>query len=261
LRPTPTRIPTAALALLATAAAASSAPGRADATWSIVAVNPGSGAMGVAIASCTDSDLRHSLHVQPEVRSFGRRPARPARGALVVQASYSPTNWARAGRLLSQGLGPEEIVRRLTDPAGDPGVAVRQYAVVGPDGAVATHTGEAAAGWSGERTARGVAVLGNYLTGPLVVSQAFAAYRSAASLPLERRLVRALQAGARAGGDNRCGGDRAKSAALMVSAPRRYTFLSAITGSVGPRNAVAVLARTLPTALARNDGPLVGGSR
>jgi uncharacterized Ntn-hydrolase superfamily protein len=247
----------AAAALVAAAGLAAGAPDRAEATWSIVAVDRGTGSMGVASASCVDYDLRAIAHVQPRIAPFRGRPARPARGALVVQAAFEPANWARAGRLLESGLAPAGIVGRLADPASDPRAAERQYGVVGADGRVATYTGAATVGWSGARTARGLAVLGNYLSGPRVVARAFAAYRALRSRPFERRLMAALLAGARAGGDNRCGPTRATSAAIVAQTPRRFTAVSAITWPPGARNAVAALDRKLRRALARSGGVVV----
>jgi uncharacterized Ntn-hydrolase superfamily protein len=234
----------------AAAAVALAAPGRADATWSIVAVTPG-GAMGVAIASCVDVDLRASTSVQPRILPFRSRPGRPARGALVVQAAFEPRNWDRAQRLLRQGLPPAEIVARLTDPTADPRAAERQYGIVAANGRVATYTGEATPGWSGVQTAPGLAALGNTLVGPDVVGRAFAAVRASRAPQIELRLMAGLRAGLRAGGDARCGPFGASSAALVASSGTRFTALSAVRWP--PRaGVIGALDRKLRASLARD---------
>jgi uncharacterized Ntn-hydrolase superfamily protein len=224
------------------------AAGQATATWSVLAVDPQRQAMGVASASCLASDIRPIMLVYPELVPFGRRPGRPARGVGVVQAAFESGNWSLAGRLMKRGLAPGEVVARLADPARDPRVAERQYAVIGARGAVATFTGPATLTFSGARTARGLAVLGNSLTGREVIDQAFAAYGRTRSPLLERRLIRALAAGGRAGGDVRCGSIRATTAGIWVEAPGRSTFIGVVTPG---RNAVAVLQRKLRAHLAR----------
>ena len=237
--------------VVAAVVVAVAATGQATATWSVLAVDPKRDAMGVASASCVDADIRPIMLVFPELAPIGRRPGRPARGVGIVQAAFEPGNWSLAGRLMKRGLAPADVLARLTDPARDPRSGERQYGIVGARGAVATFTGPSTPAWSGAMTARGLAVLGNTLAGPEVVSEAFAAYRSTRSPLLERRLIRALAAGARAGGDNRCGPLRATSAGMIVVAPGRWTFLAAVTSRPAQRNAVAVLERKLRSHLAR----------
>jgi hypothetical protein len=222
--------------------------GQATATWSVLAVDQQRRAMGVASASCIAADIRPIMLVYPRLAPFGPRPGRPARGVGVVQAAFEPGNWSLAGRLMTRGLAPREVVARLTDPARDPRVGERQYAIVGARGAVATYTGAATLAVSGTRTARGLAVLGNSLAGPEVIDEAFTAYGRARSALLERRLIRALAAGGRAGGDVRCGPLRATSAGIWVEAPGRSTFLGVVTPG---RNAVAVLQERLRARLGR----------
>lgn len=206
--------------------------------------------MGVAIASCVDVDLRDSTSVQPRIPPFRSRPGRPARGALVVQAAFEPRNRDRAHRLLRQGVPPAEIVTRLTDPAVDPGAAERQYGVVAANGRAATFTGGSTPGWSGVKTAPGLAVLGNTVVGPDVVRSAFAAVRASRAPLIERRLMAGLRAGLRAGGDARCGPFGASSAALVASSGSRFTLLSAVRWPPRP-GVIGALDLKLRASLAR----------
>jgi uncharacterized Ntn-hydrolase superfamily protein len=67
-----------------------------------------------------------------------------------------------------------------------------------------SYTGAWNEDWAGARAGSGVSVQGNILRGPEVVEQALGAFEGNARACLAERLVTALEAGARAGGDRRC---------------------------------------------------------
>ena len=79
-------------------------------------------------------------------------------------------------------------------------------AVLEPDGPRAlAHTGSDTLAWAGARSAGGVSVQGNILRGAEVVDVAFSAFHASDGSPdLAERIMRALEAGNEAGGDNRC---------------------------------------------------------
>lgn len=142
--------------------------------------------------------------------------ARIGVGAVATQAlakvSYKPDGLA----LLEGGASAQEAVRRLT--GADPQHAERQLAMVTATDQ-ATFTGEECMDWAGGVCGRdesgAYAVQGNILAGERVVLDTERAWLDAAHLPLASRLVHALLAGDRAGGDRR----GRQSAAVYVVAP------------------------------------------
>lgn len=136
-------------------------------------------------------------------------------GAVATQSYVNPRFGPQGLALLAQGLPPEEVAARLI--AEDGGAAQRQFGLVSAPGESATHTGNACHAWAGGVSGPGFAVQGNILTGPDVVEAMHRAWDEGEALPLPRRLLAALQAGDRAGGDRR----GRQSAALRVVAPGR----------------------------------------
>jgi uncharacterized Ntn-hydrolase superfamily protein len=144
--------------------------------------------------------------------------AEPAVGALATQSyanvAYRPQGMA----LLRTGVTAAGVVAGLT--AADPDQARRQLGVVAATGTGATFTGDECHDWAGGEAGDGWAVQGNLLAGPQVV----AAVRDAwlASDPytaLAGRLLAALTAGDRAGGDRR---GRQSAAVLVVDPGQGY---------------------------------------
>jgi len=173
-------------------------------TFSIVARSTDGTAYGVAVAS-------KFLAVGAAVPA-----AQAGVGALATQSyanlAYRPQGLA----LLGTGVFAADVVAGLT--AADGGRAQRQLGVVGPGGDGATYTGADCHAWAGGVAGDGYAIQGNILTGPEVVAAMEEAWlASAAEAPLARRLLAALRAGDRAGGDRR----GRQSAALLVVAPKQ----------------------------------------
>lgn len=135
--------------------------------------------------------------------------AEPEVGALATQAlanlRYGPDGMA----LLREGASAEEVVRRLTD--ADEGHDERQLGVVDRDGHAATYTGSSCLDWAGGVTGKGYAAQGNILVSEETVI-ALAETFEASSGALAERLLEALAAAQRAGGDRR----GQQSAALLV---------------------------------------------
>jgi uncharacterized Ntn-hydrolase superfamily protein len=183
-------------------------PGPSWATWSIVAVDPATGDVGSAGASCT-----------PYVAGIARLV--PGRGAIVAQAASNMEAKALGARLIAEGAAPTEIIASITDPAFDAAAAQQQYgiAVLRPVPRTAVHDGAAIRAERHSITASTFAVLGNTLVSRAVVERAAAEFSVAPNLPLADRLLAALEAGAKAGGDRRCGAKTAQSAYLGVAKP------------------------------------------
>jgi uncharacterized Ntn-hydrolase superfamily protein len=153
--------------------------------------------------------------------------------------------------MLHAGDAPQAIIAALRSPEFDP--ERQQYAVVSLQhlDAPATYTGRATSpsgGYGGSLTARGVSVQGNTLAAQDEIEVIFEAVRKGqqAGLPLAEILMLALEAGSSAGGDKRCGEQRATSAFLMVAKPgdkarNPYLDLQFFGQKPGGMNAVSLL--------------------
>jgi uncharacterized Ntn-hydrolase superfamily protein len=183
-------------------------PGSAAATWSVIVVDKRTGMIGVAGASCT-SDVHGILALAPGT------------GALVAQASGHPAAMREAIRLLRAGVRPDSILRALSAPALDSAPHDRQYGIVTLTTGQVQFTGGGVREHRGERSADGVLVQGNLLAGPAVLDRTMEAIQRAraAGRSLEEVLMAGLKAGADAGGDSRCGIQRATAAFLAVAKP------------------------------------------
>ena len=149
-------------------------------TFSIVAADPKTGEVGVAVAS----------------RFF-------AVGTVVPHA--------RAGvGAVSHGSSPEKVIEVLL--GNDKGRNKRQVGLVSASGASASYTGTSCNAWAGGRSGPNYAVQGNILTGEEVVAAMEKAFLSTVGRPLGARLYAAIEAGDAAGGDSR----GKQSAALLV---------------------------------------------
>ena len=194
-------VPLVALALVAAAAAAASAQGSHQpvATFSIVAHDPDTGEMGVAVQSKYFS----VGHVVP----WGEAGV----GVVATQANVNAGYGLQGLALLREGLSAEDVKDRLLAEDTFPGVEGRQFAVVDANGGIAVHTGESANAWAGHRVGENYSAQGNILTGPEVVEAMGDAFEGASGT-LAEKLQAALVAGQAAGGDSR----GRQSAAILV---------------------------------------------
>ena len=195
------RILTAGVLLLAAAAVPASAQAVHPpvATFSIVAYDPDTGEMGVAVQSKYFS----VGHVVP----WGEAGI----GVVATQANVNAGYGLQGLDLLRRGLGAEEVRDRLLAEDTFPGVEGRQFAVVDAKGGIAVHTGRTANFWAGHRVGDHYSAQGNILTGPEVV-EAMGDAVEAAEGTLAEKLQAAMVAGQEAGGDSR----GRQSAALLV---------------------------------------------
>ncbi|MBX3411595.1 MAG: DUF1028 domain-containing protein [Pirellulales bacterium] len=171
--------------------AAEPAPPAVSRTFSIVAYDPASGAVGAAVASKYPSVGR----VVPYVRA--------GVGAFCTQHWHEPKFGPRALELLAAGKSSQEVLVLLL--ADDPRRDERQLALIDARGRTAIHQPIAAEGESlywGAMTGRFYACQGNTLAGREVIVSMVAAYETTAG-SLADRLMATLVAGDRAGGDHR----------------------------------------------------------
>jgi uncharacterized Ntn-hydrolase superfamily protein len=176
-------------------------------TWSIVARDRETGQFGVAVATCFFAVGALVPHVKARV------------GAIATQALVNPFYGSDGLRLLEQGNGAAETVAAVT--AADAGRDRRQVHMMDAQGRIAAHTGKSCVAWCGHLIGDDVSVAGNMLTGEVVIADTLAAYGQNAALPFPHRLVAAMQAGERAGGDKR----GRQSAALVVCADEDWPVL------------------------------------
>ncbi|MEY3214578.1 MAG: hypothetical protein RIT28_5059 [Pseudomonadota bacterium] len=195
----------AAALLMALGLAAWAPP--AGATWSLVAVDPETGEVGAAGATCGKM-----VWFIAEVV--------PGRGAVVAQADTLLDGRDLAAEGLRDGLTPTEILSELTDPTFDPAFETRQYGVAALSGEAAAFTGAETEDVARAMGDGSVTVQGNLLTSAAVVEDAFAAYQDAEGEPMEERLMRGLEAGAAQGGDARCPPERAAKSAFITVATK-----------------------------------------
>jgi uncharacterized Ntn-hydrolase superfamily protein len=176
---------------------AETAPRAVANTFSIVAYDPETKEWGVAVAS-------KYLAVGAAV-PFARAGA----GAVATQSAVNVTYGPKGLELLGQGKPAEEVVKALTE--ADRGRDFRQLGVVDAKGNVASFSGKRCNAWAGSKTGKHYACQGNLLAGEKVVADMAKAFEAAKG-PLAWRLMAALEAGEKAGGDKR----GKQSAALVV---------------------------------------------
>jgi len=238
-------------------------PALAHATWSIIATDPETGEVGIAGASCIGGvDVIGGLV--------------PGRGVIAAQGVSNTSARQRGQELLAEGASPAVVIAEITNEAADPnpwwsftsGAQVRQYGVVavGYESAPASYTGRRTLSWAGSAQGGGVSVQGNLLAGPKVVAAAlerFEQLRSDCRSTLHDRLVEALEAGAKAGGDRRCEPALAAlSAYLEVAGPDDPLGASSlrliVTPPFEPDRSIPTLLRQLiwPERESENENPV-----
>jgi uncharacterized Ntn-hydrolase superfamily protein len=168
-------------------------------TYSIVARDPTTGELGVAVQS-------HWFAVGPIVPWV-----RPGVGAVATQSIAEPAYGPHAlDRVEANGVGARATLDALL--AEDELSRFRQVAIVDAYGEVATHTGKGCIAYAGHQAGAQFSAQANMMASP-DVWPAMAAAFEAASGPLARRLLAALYAAESSGGDAR----GRQSSALVVA--------------------------------------------
>jgi len=179
------------------------------ATYSIVAIDPDASRWGVA----TQSKFLAVGSVVPW--------AEAEVGAIATQSYANPQYGPDGLALLRQGLGAEEVVKRLTE--ADEGREHRQLGVVDARGGAATYTGNECHEWAGGRTGDGYAAQGNILVSAETVDALAETFEGSRGEPLAQRLLDCLDAAQAAGGDKR---GQQSAALLVVEKDAGYAQLS-----------------------------------
>jgi len=171
-------------------------------TYSIVARDPQTGQLGVAVQS----------------RAFGTGAvcpwALPGVGAATTQSFTEVGYGPRGLQLMAAGRSPQEALDELL--AADDSRDFRQVAYVAADGATAAHTGAACVPECGQLSRENASAQGNMLASADVWPAMVEAFETTAG-PLAVRLLAALDAAEVAGGDAR---GRQAGGILVVSGDR-----------------------------------------
>lgn len=175
-------------------------------TYSIIARNPDTNEIGIAVAS-------RFFACGAAVPYVGRRVA------VATQAFVNPL-WGTQGRQrLEGGETAAEVIADFA--ARDEGRDIRQCHMLDAAGNFAAHTGKDCVDWAGHRLGTFHSVAGNMLTGPKVVAATFECYADRDDLPMAQRLLAAMQAGEVAGGDKR----GRQAAGLVIHRGQDHAFL------------------------------------
>src|SRR5947199_3904468 len=159
-------------------------------TFSIVAIDPQTGEMGVAVASRYFSVGSVVPWAMADV------------GAVATQANVNVGYGQQALDLLRQGLTAPDVLKKILADDKFEGKDGRQVAIVDAKGNVAAYTGPNAPKWAGDRQGKTWSAQGNILVGaqvPEAMGKAFEATQG----ELAEKLFAALKAGDSAGGDAR----------------------------------------------------------
>ena len=157
-------------------------------TYSIVARDPSSGELGVA--------------VQTAMFAVGSAVpwATAGVGAVASQAIAEPAYGPRCLAALAGGMDATSALAAARDD--DPAAFLRQVGVVSADGSVAAFTGEMCIDRAGDQAGDGYTVQANMMASERVWPAMATAYEGSAG-PLSTRLLAALDAAEAAGGDAR----------------------------------------------------------
>ena len=170
-------------------------------TFSIVACDLKAQAWGIAVAS--------KFPAVGAVVPWARVKA----GAVATQASANTTYGPRGLEMMSSGLSAEETLAKLLEH--DSERENRQVGLVDVKGRSASFTGKLCLEWAGGLNGPGYAIQGNILASGEVIRKMERVFlESRGELP--ERLLAALDAGSRAGGDRR----GRQSAAILVVKPK-----------------------------------------
>ena len=167
------------------------------ATFSIVARDPQTGEMGVAVAS--------RFFSVGSVVPWARAKA----GAIATQANANVAYGPHGLDLLERGANAKQTLDILLH--SDPDISARQVGIVAADGSSVSYTGPNCNAWAGGRSGPNYAVQGNILAGEAVVAALEKTFLETKGT-LAHRMYTALVAGDAAGGDSR----GRQSAAMII---------------------------------------------
>lgn len=185
-------------------------------TFSIVAVDPATGQVGSAGATCLDdSDIAGGAIIISDVV--------PDHGAVHTQSYWVPANQNNAHQQFLSGLSPAELMTWLEENDVQNNPAIRQYGAVDLITGVArsaAFTGDDCMDVHGHITGDGYAIQGNILLDETILPAMESGFLEPAAT-LAEQLMAALQGANVPGADSRClkEGVSSRSAFIRVAYP------------------------------------------
>ena len=186
---------------------------KAQHTFSIVAVDPATGDIGSAGATCGDSIIwpgTPGAYIISDIL--------PGVGGIHTQASYISNNQRNARTRMETGDSPQEIIDWLVKNDVQGGPSRRQYGIVDfndGDPRSAGYTGSNCLNEKGHRLGDNYAIQGNILLHEWVLDSMEQAFLRTKGC-FEDRIMASLQAANFAGADSRCLGEGTSSLSAFI---------------------------------------------
>ena len=159
-------------------------------------------ALGVCVSTAAPAVRSRVPHVEARV------------GAIATQAKTNVVYGINGLRLLKMGFSPQTALETMLKE--DPDQESRQVIIIDKEGRSAAFTGRETIDWKGHMIGKDYVVAGNMLVGDSVIGAMAQVFESSGGV-LSERLMKALEAGQKAGGDKR----GKTSAALLVAQKER----------------------------------------
>ncbi|MBK8380523.1 MAG: DUF1028 domain-containing protein [Ignavibacteria bacterium] len=193
-------------------------------TFSIVAIDPVTGEVGSAGASCVaGSIILSDVH--------------PGRGVIHTQASYLSSNQNYARSLMNLGLSPQQIRDSVVahDAQGNP--SVRQYGIVDliSGGRTAAYTGANCLDYKNHILGPTYSIQGNILLGQQILDSMQSRFLRTQGT-LADKLMAALQGAKVIGADTRCAGRNTSSISAFLRVGRTQDTLGTLYLSLNVNN-------------------------
>ncbi len=178
-------------------------------TFSICAIDPLTGEVGSAGASCVnDCTILTDVH--------------PGYGVVHTQASWLSANQVYARSLMNLHLSPQAIIDSLVMHDAQNNPTIRQYGIVDltNGGRVAAYTGVNCTNYKNHITGLNYSIQGNILLGPQILDSMQAAFLRTPGT-LSAKLMAAMLSAKVVGADSRCASwnTSSKSAFIRVAKP------------------------------------------
>ena len=159
-------------------------------------------ALGVCVSTAAPAVGSRVPHVEARV------------GAIASQAKTNVLYGINGLRLLKMDFSPQTALETMLKE--DPDRESRQVIIINKEGRSAAFTGRETIDWKGHLIGKDYVVAGNMLVGDSVIGAMAQVFESSGGV-LSERLMKALEAGQKAGGDKR----GKTSAALLVTQKER----------------------------------------